>query len=387
MTVQAHTSFSEIAMDHAQNPRNYGALSSFNGRGRITGPCGDTMEFWLQVRDGQIEHIGFTTDGCGSSQACGSMTTDLAHHRTLADVLELQQQDVLNALGDFPEASAHCALLAVNTLKSACKDYSDTYKLERIRHKIVVLSGKGGVGKSTVAVNYAVSLMNAGYKVGLLDVDIHGPSVPTMLGLEGAPLEQGPAGLLPVEWNTLKVMSIGFLLGSPDDAVIWRGPRKNAVIKQFLRDVDWGDLDYLIIDSPPGTGDELLSVFQLGGEIRGAVVVTTPQKVSAVDARKSVTFCRQSQIPVLGVIENMNGFACPRCGEITEILPVGAGKRIAEEMEIPYLGSMPLDLRMARAADDGIAFINQHSDDSATRHLASIFARIHAESDLDNGEK
>lgn len=379
MTVQVHSSYSEIAMDHAQSPRNYGAPSNFNGHARITGPCGDTMEFWIQVIDSKVEHIGFTTDGCGSSHACGSMTSEMAHQHTLSEVLGLQQKTILDALGEFPEASAHCALLAVNTLHAACKDYADNSNLQRIRHKIVVLSGKGGVGKSTVAVNYAVSLMKAGHKVGLLDVDIHGPSVPTMLGLEGAPLEQGVAGLLPVDWYGMKVMSIGFLLSNPDDAVIWRGPRKNAVIKQFLRDVDWGDLDYLIIDSPPGTGDELLSVFQLGGDIRGAVVVTTPQKVSAVDARKSVSFCRQSQIPVLGVIENMNGFACPHCGEITEILPIGAGKRIAEEMDIPYLGSIPMDLRMARAADDGLAFINQNPEDSTTQLIASIFTQIHKE--------
>lgn len=379
MTVQAHTSYSEVAMDHAQNPRNHGAPSNYNGHARITGPCGDTMEFWIQVVEQTILHIGFTTDGCGSSHACGSMATTLAHQHSLSKILSLQQQDVLDALGDFPEASAHCALLAVNTLHAACKDFVDNRNLQRIRHKIVILSGKGGVGKSTVAVNYAVSLMTAGFKVGLLDVDIHGPSVPTMLGLEGIPLEQGVSGLLPVDWNGMKVMSIGFLLNHSDDAVIWRGPRKNAVIKQFLLDVDWGDLDYLIIDSPPGTGDELLSVFQLGGDIHGAVVVTTPQKVSAVDARKSVTFCRQSKIAVLGVIENMNGFVCPHCGEITEILPVGAGKKIADEMGVSYLGSIPMDLRMARAADEGLAFVTQNPDDPATKHISNIFNQIHKE--------
>ena len=380
MTVQVHSSYSEIAMDHAQSPRNYGAPSNFNGHARITGPCGDTMEFWIQVVDSKVEHIGFTTDGCGSSHACGSMTTDIALHKTIGEVLDLNQQDVLNALGDFPEANAHCALLATNTLHAACKEYAENRNLKRIRHKIVVLSGKGGVGKSTVAVNYAVSLMQAGNRVGLLDVDIHGPSIPTMLGLENVPLENGSLGLLPVNWNGLKVMSIGFLLKSPDDAVIWRGPRKSAIIKQFLRDVDWGDLDYLIIDSPPGTGDELLSVFQLGGEIRGAVVVTTPQKVSAVDTRKSVTFCRQSQIPVLGVIENMNGFTCPKCGEVTEILPSGSGRKISDEMDVMYLGSIPMDLRMARAADEGKAFITIDPEDAAIKHLSTLFQNIHKES-------
>jgi ATP-binding protein involved in chromosome partitioning len=379
MTVQAHTQYSEIALDHAQNAHNYGSLSDFNGHARITGPCGDTMEFWLQIEEDVVRQIGFTTDGCASSHACGSMTTELALNHTITEVLDIHQENVLHALGDFPEASAHCALLATNTLHAACKDYSDNQNLMRIRNKIVVLSGKGGVGKSTIAVNYAVSLMQEGKRVGLLDVDIHGPSIPTMLGLENIPLESGTHGLIPVDWKGIKVMSIGFLLQSPDDAVIWRGPRKSAVIKEFLRDVDWGDLDYLIIDSPPGTGDELLSVFQLSGEIRGAIVVTTPQKIAAVDARKSITFCHQSQIPVLGVIENMNGFTCPKCGEITEIFPAGAGRRIAEEMKIPYLGSIPMDLRIARKADEGMAFVIQNPQDFATQHMNQIFKQIHKE--------
>ena len=201
------------------------------------------------------------------------------------------------------------------------RDFADRQELEsrlcRIRRKIVVLSGKGGVGKSTVAVNIAVALQMAGKRVGLLDIDIHGPSIPTMLGLESETLQGGADGLLPIDLDGLKVMSLGFLLPDPDKAVIWRGPLKMGVIKQFLKDVAWGDLDYLIIDSPPGTGDEPLSVCQLIGNLDGAVVVTTPQKVAAVDVRKSITFCRQLKVPVLGVVENMSGFACPKCGEIS----------------------------------------------------------------------
>lgn len=379
MTMQAHSSFSDIAMDHAQNPRNNGPLTLYNGRARITGPCGDTMEFWIHIVDAIVHSIGFTTDGCASSHACGSMTTSLALQHSIHEILDLTQQDILNALGDFPESSTHCALLAVNTLHSACNDYSEAANLRRIHHKIVVLSGKGGVGKSTIAANYAVFLNHAGYKVGLLDVDLHGPSIPTMLGLEGYELKQGSHGLLPADWNGMKVMSIGFLIDCQDKAVAWRGPRKNAVIKQFLRAVEWGELDYLIIDSPPGTGDELLSVFQLGGDIRGAVVVTTPQKVSAIDARKSVSFCKEFKIPVLGVVENMNGFTCPHCREFSEILPAGAGRKISSEMNIPYLGSIPINLRMARAGDEGNVFIGQAPDDSATQHIANIFKQIHKE--------
>ena len=167
-----------------------------------------------------------------------------------------------------------------------------------------------------MAVNIAVALHMAGKRVGLLDIDIHGPSIPTMLGLDGKTLQGGANGLLPVDLDGLKVMSLGFLIPDPDQAVIWRGPMKMGVIKQFLKDVDWGDLDYLVVDSPPGTGDEPLSLCQLIGNLDGAVVVTTPQKVAAVDVRKSITFCRQLHVPVLGVVENMSGFVCPKCGKL-----------------------------------------------------------------------
>lgn len=228
-----------------------------------------------------------------------------------------------------------------------------------IREKILVLSGKGGVGKSTVAVNLAVSLMLKGHRVGLLDVDIHGPSIPTMLGLEQETIQRVEGDLQPIDVGGMKVMSLGFFLDDPDEAVIWRGPMKTGVIKQFLKDVAWGDLDYLIIDSPPGTGDEPLSVIQLIGRVSGALVVTTPQKVAAVDVRKSITFCRRLETPVLGVIENMSGFACPRCGEITPILGAGGGKRMAEEMGIPFLGSIPIDSKVAETGDEGAAFVQR----------------------------
>ena len=249
-------------------------------------------------------------------------------------------------------------------------------RLCRIRHKVVVLSGKGGVGKSTVAVNLAVALMLEGKNVGLLDVDIHGPSVPTMLGLEHEQLQGGPDGLVPVDVAGLKVMSIGFFLHSPDDAVIWRGPLKMGVIKQFLKDVEWGDLDYLIIDSPPGTGDEPLSVCQLIGTLDGAVIVTTPQKVAAVDVRKSITFCRRLQVPVLGVVENMGGFVCPKCGEVTQILPPGGGKRIAEDMNVPFLGSIPMDPRIAEAGDGGRTLIDLDHTSPMARAMDEIIKRI-----------
>jgi Mrp family chromosome partitioning ATPase len=260
------------------------------------------------------------------------------------------------------------------------EEFQDRRKLRsrlcRIRHKIVVLSGKGGVGKSTVAVSLAAALLRSGMRVGLLDVDIHGPSVPTMLGLERERIQGGEDGLIPVDLDGLKVMSLGFLLGDPDDAVIWRGPMKMGVIRQFLADVAWGDLDCLVVDSPPGTGDEPLSVCQLIGRLDGAVIVTTPQRVAAVDVRKSITFCRRLGVPVLGVVENMSGFVCPRCGEVTQILPSGGGKRIAEDMRVPFLGSVPMDPGIAAAGDRGGALLGQDPDAPMARALSDVVRRV-----------
>lgn len=259
-------------------------------------------------------------------------------------------------------------------------DFEDRQKLQsrlcRIRHKIVVMSGKGGVGKSTVAVNLAMALALSGRKAGLLDVDIHGPSVPTMLGITTGPAVDEHQDVIPVECNGLKVLSLGFFLQNPDDAVIWRGPMKNTVIKQFLKDVAWGDLDFLIIDSPPGTGDEPLSVCQLIGELDGAVVVTTPQKVAEVDVRKSVTFCRQMKMPVLGIVENMSGFRCPKCGEVTRILRDGGGRRIAESMGVPFLGALPMDPDIAESSDGGQAYIARYQETETARLLNEIIQPI-----------
>lgn len=261
-------------------------------------------------------------------------------------------------------------------------DFADRQRLEsrlcRIRHKIVVLSGKGGVGKSTVAVNLAVALKMSGRRVGLLDVDIHGPSIPTMLGLEGHILGGSDGEIAPADVDGLKVISIGLFLPSPDDAVIWRGPLKMGAIKQFLKDVAWGDLDFLVIDSPPGTGDEPLSVCQLIGRLDGAVIVTTPQRVAAVDVRKSITFCRQLHLPVLGVVENMNGFACPKCGEITPVFRSGGGRHTANDMGVPFLGSIPLDPQIAEACDSGQAFLRRYAASPTAALMRDIIRPIAA---------
>lgn len=415
--------FSPIAREHAQMPRNLGPLADFDGHARVTGPCGDTMEFWLSVADGIVEEATFITDGCGSSLACGSMATVLAEGRPIEEAARLSQRDILNALGGMPDEIAHCALLSANTLQAACSDYlehgaerrgaegragaktCDTCndascsasrrkegetshefeerrrlhsRLCRVRHKILVLSGKGGVGKSTVAVNLAFALAMAGKKVGLMDIDFHGPSVPTMLGIEGGVVRGQEGDMLPVEIGTLKVMSLGFFLNDQDEAVIWRGPMKMGAIKQFITDVAWGDLDYLIVDSPPGTGDEPLSVCQVIGDVDGAIIVTTPQKVAAIDVRKSITFCRRLGVEVLGVVENMSGFACPKCGEVTAILPSGGGRRITADMHVPFLGSIPMDPKIAEACDTGDVFVRRYAGSATAEIMRKIIAPIMA---------
>ncbi len=253
--------------------------------------------------------------------------------------------------------------------------------LEKIGHKIIVLSGKGGVGKSTIAVNLAVSLAERGFSVGLLDVDIHGPSVPKLLGLQDKKLALDVSGaILPVEYrDRLKVISIGFMLQSANDAVIWRGPLKYSLIRQFLKDVYWGAIDYLVIDSPPGTGDEPLSVCQLIENPDGAVIVSTPQDVAILDVRKSIRFCKSLNMPVIGVIENMSGFTCPHCGKEVMIFSGDGGVlQMSLEMEVPFLGKIPLLPEVSRMGDSGVPFSEDRgeSPSGARPHFDAIVAKI-----------
>lgn len=241
---------------------------------------------------------------------------------------------------------------------------------------LAVASGKAGTGKTTVAVNLAVALTLAGKRVGLLDVDIHGPSLPTMLGLEGEQILSEAESLLPVELGELKVMSVGFLLQRREEAIIWRGPMKMGVIKQFLKDVEWGDLDYLIVDAPPGTGDEPLSVCQLIEDADGAIIVTRPQEVALSSVRKSLTFCRRLGLLVLGVVENMSGFVCPHCGKKTEIFLSGGGERMAAEMKVPFLGRIPLEPGISLSGDTGRPFVEGPPDSETARAFTSIVRAI-----------
>ncbi|GAB4335549.1 MAG: Mrp/NBP35 family ATP-binding protein [Candidatus Abyssubacteria bacterium] len=246
-----------------------------------------------------------------------------------------------------------------------------------VQNKILVLSGKGGVGKSTVAVNMAISLAMERKKVGLLDVDVHGPSIPTLLGLRDHRPAVVDGVMYPAMFeDKLKVMSLGFFLPRRDDAVIWRGPLKMSLIKQFLRDVEWGKLDYLVIDCPPGTGDEPLSVVQLIEDATGAVVVTTPQEVALADVRKSITFCRTVGLPVLGVIENMSGFVCPHCGGRSEIFKSGGGEKMAHDMGVPFLGKIPIDPQIVMASDNGTPYCRTYAETETARAFAEILKPI-----------
>ena len=214
-------------------------------------------------------------------------------------------------------------------------------RMAKIKHKIAIISGKGGVGKSTVTVNLATAFAMQGKRVGVLDADIHGPSVPKLLGLEGQQVESGPTGALPVNGPLgMKVMSIDFFL--PEQApTIWRGPLKMRAIRQFLSDIEWGELDFLFIDLPPGTGDEPLSIAQLLPDIDGVVIVTMPSGLSSSIVKKAITFAERLKMPIIGVVENMSGFVCPHCGKKTEIFQSGGGKKMSEETGVPFLGSIP----------------------------------------------
>ena len=233
------------------------------------------------------------------------------------------------------------------------QDQLITMTLERIRYKLFVMSGKGGVGKSSVSVNIAAALAARGFKVGLMDVDIHGPSVPRLLGLTGQ-LETDRGSLIkPKQYNeNLHVVSMDSLLLDPDQAVLWRGPMKTSAIRQFISDVQWGDLDFLVVDSPPGTGDEPMTVLKLIPEAL-AVVVTTPQEVSLADVRKAINFLQYAQANILGVVENMSGLACPYCGKEIDLFKKGGGKALAEQYGLEFLGAIPLDPATVVAGDIG----------------------------------
>jgi Mrp family chromosome partitioning ATPase len=253
--------------------------------------------------------------------------------------------------------------------------------LGRIKFKIVVLSGKGGVGKSTIATNLAAALAAQGKKVGILDADITGPDIPKMLGLEGqrATMREGADTemLAPIEGPLgIKVMSMSFLLQSSDQAVVWRGPMKMGLIKEFFIHVDWGDLDYLVIDLPPGTSDEPLSVAQYVKDCNGVVIVTTPQEVSLLDISKAVTFTKLLKMPILGLVENMSGFTCPHCGKTSDIFKRGSAEKAAKELGINYLGAIPIDPQITNTGDSGEPIVTQKKETPSVKAFKAIVDKI-----------
>jgi Mrp family chromosome partitioning ATPase len=246
-----------------------------------------------------------------------------------------------------------------------------------VKHVIMVLSGKGGVGKSTVSVNLAYALSSHGKKVGLLDLDMHGPNVPKMLGIEDHKLHVMGERIEPVRiTGNLSVISMAFLLPDTSTPIIWRGPMKMAAIQQFLGEVNWGPLDYLVVDLPPGTGDEALTIAQLAPNVRGAVIVTTPQDVATLDAMKSAKFTEKLGLPVIGVIENMSGMICPHCGEEIDLFGKGGGKKLADELRVPFLGSIPLDIEMRKAGDEGRPFIIRRGDSPTWKSVDAVMEEL-----------
>jgi len=261
---------------------------------------------------------------------------------------------------------------AQQKMKKDAQDTSVEGSLKKIKHKFIVMSGKGGVGKTSTSVNLAIALSNKGFKVGLMDVDLHGPDVPRMLGLNGM-LDLGKNHkLAPMKYSEkLSAVSIEALTANKDDAIIWRGPIKYSAIKQFIGDVDWGELDFLIIDSPPGTGDEPLTVAQTIRDAR-AIIVTTPQEVSLADVRKSINFCKTVKMEIFGLIENMSGFICPHCNKTIDLFGAGGGEKTARETGIEFLGKIPFDQKVVSCGDSGVSLIDKHSDSPVAMAFDSI---------------
>ena len=250
-------------------------------------------------------------------------------------------------------------------------------KLDRIKQIFIVLSGKGGVGKSTVAVNLALSLSLRGLRTGIVDVDIHGPSVPKMLGLSGQRVGIKNEEIIPVEiYNQLKVISMGLLLDGTERPVIWRGPMKGKIIREFFQRVVWGDLDCLVVDCPPGTRDEPLSIAQMLGKKSSAIIVTTPQQVATVDVEKCIVFCRQLNLPIAGIIENMSGFVCPHCGEEVNIFSSGGGERLSERFKVPFLGKIPLDPDIVKSGDEEKPYMYSYPNTKTAQKFDDIVERI-----------
>lgn len=407
-------------------PLNFGPLRGANGNIKTIDSCGDMMELWIIVTDRIITNASFVTDGCDEAIICGSVAASLIIGKMPCAASTITKEQILKEAG-LPNKFERYAILAVTTIVKVVDNFKSTHKptcpssgacessyaatspcsqifdknsqsdsgsakttcgsschsddqkmeikvnkLPDIKYKIAVLSGKGGVGKSTIATNLAFALSELGYKVGLLDADIHGPSIPTMLNLNNVSIDVDNEGITPAIVGKLKVVSIGFFLRDSAEALIWRGPVKIGIINQFLYEVKWGHLDFLIIDLPPGTGDEPLSIGQVFTDKDGAVIVTTPQEVASSDVRKSITFCQTMKIPILGIIENMSGFLCPSCETITNIFGINGGRNLAKSFGLTLLGEIPIDPTIVLTGDQGTPYMGVYSHSNA----AVIFKQI-----------
>ena len=267
---------------------------------------------------------------------------------------------------------------------SSCSDAKKAMEMQnakirenmgKIKHKIAILSGKGGVGKSTVTVNLAATLSAMGKKVGILDGDIHGPNIPKMLGVEDIQPFADENGIYPITTpEGIKTMSISYFLPDKNTPVIWRGPKVSGAIRQFLSDVVWGELDYLLIDTPPGTGDIQITIMQSIPDIDGVIIVTTPEEVAVLDARKSITMAKTTNIPIIGIVENMGGFVCPHCNKVVDIFGKGGGEKAAKELDVEFLGRIPLDIKAREASDKGIPMVSL--DCTATKEFKKIVEKV-----------
>jgi len=290
---------------------------------------------------------------------------------------------------------AYCLLVPCAVIVQLCSILDVTMGIDNVKHIILILSGKGGVGKSTVSCELAVCLQDLGHKVGLLDIDLCGPSIPRMFGLTLDSVEQGENGWIPVKYQRndkpdLSVISIGFLLSSQDTAVIWRGPKKNAMIKQFLTDVDWGELDYLLVDTPPGTSDEHISVvegLQAHRTPDGAILVTTPQAIAIGDVRREITFCRTGNINIIGLVENMSGYVCEHCSECTNIFSSGGGATLAQYANIEFLTSIPIEPKLGECCDSGLNFIEEYRNSEAYRRILELSKKVIDKFAIENNEE
>jgi ATP-binding protein involved in chromosome partitioning len=298
-------------------------------------------------------------------RACaGSVVVDLqmaTHNPAAAEKVKEAAESAVRAVPEVQEVRVNVDVVRPATREESAQKAiaQDSTLIPDVRHVVAVASGKGGVGKSTVAANLAVTLGQLGYRVGLLDADIYGPSVPLMFGITEKPRVDGNR-IIPFRKYGIKVMSLGFILET-DTPVIWRGPMVMRAIEQMLGDVEWGELDYLVLDLPPGTGDAQLTVTQKV-PLAGAVIVTTPQDVALIDARKGLAMFKKVNVPVIGIIENMSSFVCPHCGEVTDIFKKGGGERTADVLGTAFLGAIPLDPKIVLGGDAGVPIVVAEPD-------------------------